>query len=81
MADSSAVGVSLTVIEDGEVGASAAWGWAVRGERPMTADTKIRAASLSKTAVGLCAMAMAEAGTPTPRPSPPSAPSWPTPPA
>lgn len=62
MADSSAVGVSLTVIEDGEVGASAAWGWAVRGERPMTADTKIRAASLSKTAVGLCAMAMAEDG-------------------
>ena len=62
MADSSAVGVSLTVIEDGEVGASAAWGWAVRGERPMTADTKVRAASLSKTAVGLCAMAMAEDG-------------------
>lgn len=62
MAGSSAVGVSLTVIEDGEVGASAAWGWAVRGERPMTADTKIRAASLSKTAVGLCAMAMAEDG-------------------
>ena len=62
MADSSAVGVSLTVIEDGEVGASAAWGWAVRGERPMTADTKIRAASLSKTAVGLCAIAMAEDG-------------------
>ena len=60
MADSSAVGVSLTVIEDGEVGASAAWGWAVRGERPMTADTKVRAASLSKTAVGLCAMAMAD---------------------
>ena len=28
----------------------------------MTADTKIRAASLSKTAVGLCAMAMAEDG-------------------
>ena len=62
MADSSAVGVSLAVIEDGEVGASAAWGWAVRGERPMTADTKVRAASLSKTAVGLCAMAMAEDG-------------------
>ena len=62
MAGSSAVGVSLTVIEDGEVGASAAWGWAVRGERPMTADTKVRAASLSKTAVGLCAMAMAEDG-------------------
>ena len=62
MAGSSAVGVSLTVIEDGEVGASAAWGWAVQGQRPMTADTKIRAASLSKTAVGLCAMAMAEDG-------------------
>lgn len=34
MAGSSAVGVSLTVIEDGEVGASAAWGWAVRGSGP-----------------------------------------------
>lgn len=62
MAGSSAVGVSLTVIEDGEVGASAAWGWAVQGQRPMTADTKVRVASLSKTAVGLCAMAMAEDG-------------------
>ena len=62
MADSSAVGVSLAVIEDGEPGASAAWGWAVQGQRPMTADTKVRAASLSKTAVGLCAMAMAEDG-------------------
>ena len=59
MAGSSAVGASLAVIEDGEVGASAAWGWAVQGQRPMTADTKVRAASLSKTAVGLCAMAMA----------------------
>ena len=36
MAGSSAVGVSLAVIEDGEVGASAAWGWA--GPRPAAHD-------------------------------------------
>ena len=58
----SAIAVSVGVIEDGAVTASGAWGWAVRNEREMTADTKLRVASLSKVAVGLCAMAMAEDG-------------------
>ena len=62
MAEYSATAVSVAVIEDGEVTASGAWGWAVKDEREMTPDTKIRVASLSKVAVGMCAMAMAEDG-------------------
>lgn len=62
MTDRTAMGVTAAVIENGEPGASAAWGWAVRGETAMTPETKIRAASLSKVAVGMCAAAMAEDG-------------------
>lgn len=62
MEDHPATAVSVAVIEDGEVTVSGAWGWAVKDRREMTADTKIRAASLSKVAVGMCAMAMAEDG-------------------
>ena len=62
MEDYSAMGVSVAVIEDGQPGASAAWGWAVQGEEALTPDTKIRVASLSKVAIGLCAMAMSEDG-------------------
>ena len=58
----SAVAVSAAVIEYGEPSASGAWGWAVKGERKMTPDTKMRIASLSKIAVGICAMSMAEEG-------------------
>ena len=58
----SAVAVSVAVIEGGAVTQSAAWGWAVTGQREMTAGTKVRVASLSKVAVGLCAAAMAEDG-------------------
>lgn len=62
MADYPAVAVSAAVIEDREVTVSGARGWAVMGEREMTADTKVRVASLSKVAVGMSAMAMAEEG-------------------
>ena len=62
MEDYSAIAVSVGVIEDGVVTGSAAWGWAVMNEREMTADTKLRVASLSKVSVGLSAMAMAEDG-------------------
>ena len=62
MENYSAVSVSVGVIQDGVVTGSGAWGWAVKKEREMTADTKLRAASLSKLSVGLCAMAMAEDG-------------------
>ena len=58
----SGIAVSVGVIQDGAVTASGAWGWAVLNEREMTAGTKLRVASLSKVAVGLCAMAMAEDG-------------------
>ena len=62
MEDYSAIAVSVGVIEDGIVTGSGAWGWAVMNEREMTADTKLRVASLSKVSLGLSAMAMAEDG-------------------
>ena len=62
MEDFSAVAVSVDAIENRSVSQSGAWGWAVRDEREMTADTKLRVASLSKVAVGMCAMAMAQEG-------------------
>lgn len=58
----SAVAVSVAAIEAGQVTQSGAWGWAVKDQREMTPDTKLRVASLSKVAVGMCAMAMAEDG-------------------
>ena len=60
MEDFSAVAVSVAAIENGQLSQSGAWGWAIRDEREMTADTKLRVASLSKVAVGMCAMAMAQ---------------------
>ena len=62
MEEYSAMAVSVGVIEDGVVTGSGAWGWAVKNEREMTAGTKVRVASTSKVALGLCAMAMAEDG-------------------
>ena len=62
MEDFSAVAVSVAAIENGQLSQSGAWGWAIRDEREMTADTKLRVASLSKVAVGMCAMAMAQEG-------------------
>ena len=62
MKDYLATAVSVAVIEDGEVTVSGAWGWAVKNQREMTADTKVRAASLSKVAVGMSTLSMAEEG-------------------
>ena len=62
MEDFSAVAVSVAAIENGQLSQSGAWGWAIRDEREMTADTKLRVASRSKVAVGMCAMAMAQEG-------------------
>lgn len=62
MEDFSAVAVSVATIENGQLSQSGAWGWAIRDEREMTADTKLRVASLSKVAVGMCTMAMAQEG-------------------
>lgn len=62
MADYTAAAVSVATVEGGQLSQSGAWGWAVRGQREMTADTKVRAASLSKVALAMCAMALAEDG-------------------
>ncbi len=71
-----AVGVQVAVVEKGTVSDKFAGGWAVRpgsasyaaarepemGGVPMTADHKLRVASLSKVVVGMSAMALAEEG-------------------
>lgn len=57
-----AVGISAAVVEDGAVTASCGWGMADLGGRAMTADTKVRCASISKVAVAICAMRMIEDG-------------------
>ena len=62
MENYSASAVSVAAIEDGRATVSGAWGWAVKNEREMTADTKVRVASLTKVSLGMCAMAMAEDG-------------------
>ena len=62
MEDYTAAAVSVATIEQGEVSQAGAWGWAVKDQREMTADTKLRVASISKVAIAMCAMAMAEDG-------------------
>ena len=57
-----AVSVQAAVIEDGTVSAQAAWGWATLNSDPMTTEHKLRAASLTKVVVGMCAMLLAEDG-------------------
>ena len=58
----SAAAVSVAAIEHGTVTGSGAWGWAIKDERPMTPDTKLRIASISKVVIAMCAMSMAEEG-------------------
>lgn len=53
--DYGAMGLQAAVIQNGEVIAQAAWGWAVNGQVSMTTDHKMRCASLTKVSVGLCA--------------------------
>ncbi len=55
-----AVGVQVATIKDGVVSSTAESGWAIVDEMPMTADTKIRIASLSKTVVGMVAFKLIE---------------------
>lgn len=50
-----AVGLQVAVLEDGVVTDSFACGWAVKNADPMTADHKMRVASLSKVGVGMAA--------------------------
>lgn len=58
-----AIGVQVAVIRgsDGKV-FDFAYGWADYGSREMTADSKMRSASLSKVATAICAVKMEEQG-------------------
>ncbi len=60
MENYSAAAVSVATVERGQLSQSGAWGWAVKNEREMTPDTKVRIASISKVVVAMCAMAMVE---------------------
>lgn len=60
-----AVGVSVALIEKGKVIDTFTYGSAVKGEKEMTADTKIRIASISKVFVGIATMISVEEGTMT----------------
>lgn len=57
-----AVGLQAAVIEQGRVTDTYTYGWATRGSDPMTADHKIRIASLTKAGVGIAAMVLYEDG-------------------
>ncbi len=57
-----AAGVQVAVIQNGTVTGTYNYGWATKDSAPMTADTKIRTASLSKVAVAVSAMKMQEQG-------------------
>ena len=58
-----AVGVQVAVIKSGVVTDTYEYGYATKLTDKMTSDHKIRAASLSKVVVGMCAMKMQEEGT------------------
>ncbi len=57
-----AVGIQVAVIEGGVVTDTYAYGWATVNETEMTADHKIRIASISKVVVGMAAMLLQEEG-------------------
>ena len=57
-----AMGVQVAVIEGGHVTDSFAYGWATRKSDPMTADHKMRIASISKVVLGMTAMRMRQDG-------------------
>ena len=56
------VGIQVAIINNGEVIASFADGWATLDEDPMTTEHKIRIASVSKVIVGMTAMLLQEDG-------------------
>lgn len=62
MENYSATALSVAVVERGEVTQCGAWGWAVQDQRPMTADTGVRIASISKVVEGMAAMKLAQDG-------------------
>lgn len=60
--DYGAMGIQAAVIQDGEVVAQAASGWAVNGQISMTPRHKMRCASLTKVAVGISAGVLMDQG-------------------
>lgn len=57
-----AMSIQVATIVDGQVHATAEYGWASANERPMTSDTKIRVASLSKTILSLVVFRLIDDG-------------------
>lgn len=57
-----AIGLQVAVLENGIVTDSFACGWATKSSDPMTADHKMRVASLSKVSVGMAAMLLRDRG-------------------
>ena len=57
-----AIGLQAAVLENGVVTDSFAYGWATKKTDPMTADHKMRVASLSKVSVGMAAMILRDQG-------------------
>lgn len=57
-----AAGVQVAVIENGEVTDTYAYGWATKNEDPMTANHRMRVASISKVMIGVTAMLLREDG-------------------
>lgn len=57
-----AMSIQVATIVDGKVHATAQYGWASANDRPMTSDTKIRVASLSKTILSLVVFRLVEEG-------------------
>lgn len=57
-----AIGVQVAVIENGYVTDTFASGWATKGEDKMTAQHKMRVASISKVVIGMEAMRLREQG-------------------
>lgn len=55
-------GLQVAVVENGTVTDTFAYGWATKGSDPMTADHKLRIASISKVAIGITAQLLREEG-------------------
>lgn len=57
-----AIGIQVAIVNDGEVLETYAYGWATKNADLMTADHKMRVASISKVVVGITAMLLQEDG-------------------
>ncbi len=55
-----AVGVSVALVDDGKVIDTFSYGSAIKGQLPMTENTKVRIASISKVFLGLATMISVE---------------------